>query len=111
MRDGNRGQMIIVFALCLLVLLGFAALAIDVGYMYSVRNDLQRSADAGALAGAYVFHDSGWLSGPIPPTLQNKADTRARDFATRDPVGAAPLPAGAGTLLNPPPPPPPPPTA
>src|SRR3990170_436202 len=101
MRNGSRGQVIIVFALCLLVLLGFAALAIDVGYLFSVRGDLQRSADSGALAGAYVFHDDAWLSGLIPPTLQNKAVTRARDFATRDPVGAAPLPAGAVTVTFP----------
>ena len=91
MRSGNRGQVIIVFVLSLLVLLGFAALAIDVGYMYSVRNDLQRSADSGALAGAYVFHDGGWVSGPVPPSLRTKAESRARNFATRDPVGAAPL--------------------
>ena len=97
----ERGQMIVVFAVVLLVLLGFAALGIDVGYMYSVRNDLQRSADSGALAGAYVFNDGGWLSGAIPPTLQNKAITRARDFATRDPVGAAPLPAGAVNVAFP----------
>src|SRR4030042_446489 len=94
MRSGNRGQVIIVFVLSLLVLLGFAALAIDVGYMYSVRNDLQRSADSGALAGAYVFHDGGWVSGPVPPSLQTKAESRVRDFATRDPVNGAPLPAG-----------------
>ena len=98
-REG--GQMIVVFAIVLLVLLGFAALGIDVGYMYSVRNDLQRSADSGALAGAYVFNDDGWLSGSIPATLRNKAVARATDFATRDPVGAAPLPSGAVTVTFP----------
>jgi hypothetical protein len=87
---------IIVFVLSLLVLLGFAALAIDVGYLFSVHGDLQRSADAGALAGAYVFHDGHW-----PDPVQGKAITRATDFATRDPVGAAPLPAGAVTVTFP----------
>jgi Putative Flp pilus-assembly TadE/G-like len=96
------GQLIVVFAIVLLVLLGFAALGIDVGYMYSVRNDLQRSADSGALAGAYVFNDYRWLSGSIPATLRNKAVARATDFATRDPVGAAPLPSGAVTVTFPP---------
>jgi hypothetical protein len=91
MRSGNRGQVIIVFVLSLLVLLGFAALAIDVGYLYSMKGELQRCADAGALAGAYVFHDGGWVSGPVPPSLRTKAESRAWDFATRDPVGDAPL--------------------
>ena len=39
-------------AIGLLTLLGFAALAIDVGYLFVVRNELQNAADAAALAGA-----------------------------------------------------------
>lgn len=97
----NRGQILLMFVLALFALMGFVALGVDVGYMYSVRNDLQRSADSGALAGAYIFNDDDWLSGPIPPELQNKAVTRARDFATRDPVGPAPLTAGAVTVTFP----------
>lgn len=97
----EEGQMIVVFAVVLLVLLGFAALGIDVGYMYSVRNDLQRSVDSGALAGAFAFHDGGWVSGPVPALLQAKAENRATFFATRDPVGAAPLISGAITFAYP----------
>ena len=89
----NRGQVLIMFVLALSILVGFVALGIDVGYMYSVRNDLQRSADAGALAGAFAFHDGGWVPpNPLPPPLiQAKAENRAQYFATRDPVGAMPL--------------------
>jgi len=94
----KRGQVIIMFVLALFVLVGFVALGIDVGYMYSVRNDLQRSVDSGALAGAFAFHDGGWTGGPIPPALQGRVQTRALFFATRDPVGAAPLPNGAITI-------------
>lgn len=36
----------------LTILLGFGALAIDVGYLFVVRNELQNAADAAALAGA-----------------------------------------------------------
>lgn len=36
----------------LVVLCGFAAMTLDVGYMYNVRADLQRTADAAALAAA-----------------------------------------------------------
>jgi hypothetical protein len=68
----NRGQVIVMFTLALFVLVGFVALGIDVGYMYSVKNDLQRSADAGALAGAYAFHDGGWVPGPIPAALKTR---------------------------------------
>jgi hypothetical protein len=39
----------------LVVVLGFAALTIDIGAMYNVRADLQRTADAAALAGAAAY--------------------------------------------------------
>lgn len=48
----QHGATIVIVALCLVVLIGFAALAIDIGYLYSTRNELQNTADAGALAGA-----------------------------------------------------------
>lgn len=44
------GATAIIVALSLVVLLGFAALAIDIGYLYSARNELQNIADASALA-------------------------------------------------------------
>ncbi|MCK9418558.1 MAG: pilus assembly protein TadG-related protein [Nitrospirae bacterium] len=48
----NRGQILVLVALSLIVLLGFAALAIDIGYFYHTKNQLQGAADAAALAGA-----------------------------------------------------------
>jgi hypothetical protein len=45
------------------VLLGFAALTIDIGHMYVVRNQLQNAADAAALAGASVYIEDIGLSG------------------------------------------------
>jgi hypothetical protein len=44
----------------MIVLIAFAALTIDVGYMYSVRLDLQNAADAAALtaAGAYASDEA-----------------------------------------------------
>ena len=55
---GNRGQVLILVAVILFALAGFAALGIDVAYMYSVRHELQRCADSGALAGASAFIDN-----------------------------------------------------
>lgn len=50
--DNNRGATAVIVAICLIMLIGFAALAIDVGYLYATRNELQNVSDAGALAGA-----------------------------------------------------------
>lgn len=46
------GQVLVMFALMMTVLMGFAALVIDVGGAYVARGGLQNAADAAALAGA-----------------------------------------------------------
>jgi hypothetical protein len=51
-RDRQRGNVIILFAVLLPMLLGFAALVVDLGHGWQVRNQLQNAADAAALAGA-----------------------------------------------------------
>jgi Flp pilus assembly protein TadG len=48
----QKGVSAVIVAILLAMLFCFAALAIDVGYMYVTRNELQNIADAAALAGA-----------------------------------------------------------
>jgi hypothetical protein len=50
--NDQRGVSVIIIAICLLMLVGFVALAIDVSHLHVARNELQNAADAGALAGA-----------------------------------------------------------
>lgn len=51
-RQGEQGQVFVLLVLAFLVLLGFVALAIDGGTVYSDRRIAQNSADAASLAGA-----------------------------------------------------------
>lgn len=51
-RHGRSGGVAIILALSLLVLLGFAALTIDLGYARMVQAQLQAAADAAAMGGA-----------------------------------------------------------
>jgi hypothetical protein len=55
--SGERGQAIVVVVLFLAVLLGMAAMVLDVGYAYYTHRSLQASADAAALAGAQELPD------------------------------------------------------
>ncbi|MCX2747082.1 pilus assembly protein TadG-related protein [Arthrobacter sp. MI7-26] len=48
--DGERGAVAVLIALALVVLLGFAALAVDAGMLYSERAQVQNGSDAAALA-------------------------------------------------------------
>ena len=50
--SNERGAVAVMIAITLPVLLGFAALSIDIGQALVARNELQDVADAGALAGA-----------------------------------------------------------
>ncbi len=54
----ERGQVIVLVVLMLIVLLGMAALVIDVGYAYYASRTLQGSADAAALAAAQELPDA-----------------------------------------------------
>ena len=48
--DGERGATAVVFSLLLVPMLGFAAIAVDVGALYAERARLQVAADAAAIA-------------------------------------------------------------
>jgi len=56
----NRGQILVpsTIILLLVVILGFGALAVDIGYFYHTKNELQCAADAVALAGALDLNNN-----------------------------------------------------
>ncbi|PKQ21038.1 MAG: hypothetical protein CVT66_02105 [Actinobacteria bacterium HGW-Actinobacteria-6] len=55
----DDGGVAVTVAILIVVLVLFAALAVDVGYLLSVRRQLQTAADAAALAGCRVLADGG----------------------------------------------------
>lgn len=71
---GERGATLILVAFGMIGLLGFAALAVDVGYLMVVRNQLQNAADAAALGGAMKLYTA--TTGP------NWSDAEAQATAT-----------------------------
>jgi len=71
----ENGQTLIYVALGMVVLLGFVALAIDVGYVYGERRRMQNAADAGALAGAHELCLGNGAGAAV---------ATARDYATRN---------------------------
>lgn len=58
----RRAVVAVQVGIMMVVLIGFAALTVDVGALYNVRADLQRSADAAALAGASAFITDDMMS-------------------------------------------------
>lgn len=83
-RSKERGAILYVVAAGLVVLIGFAGLAIDLGMLYNVKTDLQNATDAAALAGAWQLNGT--------PTGINNAVTSAINAANKfyfnnNPVG------------------------
>ncbi len=82
-RDTSReqGQTIALVAVSMLSLVAMAAIAIDLTTLYVARGEIQRAADATALAAAKAFVDSGVTTHPGNTGLQNVARAMAGDFA------------------------------
>jgi len=80
LRQGNRGQTLVIIAIMLMVLILMAGLAIDVGVMYVARRELVRVADSAALAGAGAL-SSGEPGEPNDWVRQQRAVARAYEYA------------------------------
>ena len=71
-RRRQSGAAAILVAFLMIVFLGIAALALDIGYLYVVRTELQNAADAAALAGAgrlYPRSVTGAVISVVPPRV------------------------------------------
>lgn len=85
----QRAMTAVYVLLCMTLALGFAALAVDVGMLYSAKAELQRSADSAAMATALALATDGSDS-----VLQH-ARSNAQAFVSRNEV------LNSGVTLNP----------
>ncbi len=77
----KRAVVAVQVAVLMVVLLGFAVLTVDVGALYNNKADLQRTADAAALAAAARLVD--YSDGEDPVTVARET---ALDYTVRNPV-------------------------
>jgi hypothetical protein len=75
-RVNERGVTIAFVVLVLIALLGIAALAVDLGVLYTARNSAQNAADSAALAGAYTY-----VSGASPTITTAERKAKAESAA------------------------------
>jgi hypothetical protein len=113
-RREERGQTLLLVVVAMSVLLGMAALAIDIATLYTASNETRRTAEAAALAGAQTFVSSGLTAGWLPQSTvcsgsvgsPGLAEQRALQVVAQNSVagGAATLQATAcnfATAANP----------
>lgn len=84
----RRGVVAVQVGVVMIVLIGFAALTVDVGTLYNTRGDLQRCSDAASLAGASAFATDAmmqWRLGTGSKSLvDTMAKTRVHEFAAKN---------------------------
>lgn len=71
-RKNRKGIFVVLFGLLFMVLMGAAAISIDMSRIWTMRNELQTAADAGAIAGAVQL---------TPPHNKNRARDSAETVA------------------------------
>jgi len=106
----ERGQTLLLVVVAMSVLLGMAALAIDIATLYTASNETRRTAEAAALAGAEAFVSSGMTAGWLPQSTvcsgsvgsPGLAEQRALQVVANNSVagGAATLQATACNFTN-----------
>jgi len=98
--ESQRGSAAILFALFLTVVLGCAALAVDLTRLHLVKVELQNAADAAALAGAQSLYDSE----PYPDWVSARAtalEIAHRNFANAARIQDASIETGYWNLDTP----------
>src|SRR3954451_6605778 len=86
----RRGNIVAMTAVLMIVMIAFIALSVDIGYLYTVRNELQRSADAAAIAATWELIDKdGQPHSETADSLASNARTKAAQFASLNKVGNA----------------------
>lgn len=74
----ERGTVLLLAAITILVVVGMLALAVDIGYMMNGRGQLQNAVDSAALAGAQGSH-----AAIEPPGSSSQSSSLVRQFANQ----------------------------
>lgn len=94
MRRSEHGQVLVLFAILLVVLLGVAGLSVDVGRQVAERRHVQTAADAAALAACRAL-----VAGASDNAAKTEARTVARINLEHSPSGATANLADDGSLI------------
>jgi Flp pilus assembly protein TadG len=81
LRKSEEGQALVLAALGMVVLMMMAGLGVDVGYLKYQKQQMQKAADAGALAGATALINYGGSVGQTQVIKAGRSDAAANGFA------------------------------
>lgn len=89
-RQRRHGNILVLSAFMMIVMFAFLAFAVDIGYLYVTRDQMQRTADAAAIAACWDLIDGNAPSRQANSTTTSiTARTTAGTYAALNPVLAA----------------------
>lgn len=78
----RKGNILVFGAFLMVIMIGMCAFALDTGYIYVTRSQLQRCADAAAMAAAWEMIDTAALSGDGSTNVSTtQIRTKAQEYA------------------------------
>ncbi len=86
-RRKRKGNILVLSAVLMVMIMAMLAFAVDLGYLYVAREEMQRSADSAALAAAWDLVDHGALTGDSNVyVMEESARSRAVQYASLNQV-------------------------
>jgi Putative Flp pilus-assembly TadE/G-like len=96
----RKGTITVLAALMSVVLIGMLAFSVDIGYVLSAKEELQRAADASALAACWEYGDK-ISGGHNPADSASFARAAAAEYASLNRVTGDPMSLGANEANDP----------
>jgi uncharacterized membrane protein len=87
LRDGERGQVIVLVAVMLVGLVALVGLVLDGGLVFAQRRDLQNIADGAALAGAMQLDETAYRASGEVVLDESAAEQAATEYLAAEGSG------------------------
>lgn len=90
LRRSRRGNVIVLSAVLMVAMMAMIAFAVDLGYLFNARTEMQRAADASAIAACWELIDEDVVTGSSNPTvISAEACNKARQFVALNKITQA----------------------
>jgi len=90
LRRSRRGNVIVLSAVLMVAMMAMIAFAVDLGYLYNARTEMQRAADASAIAACWELIDEDAVTGVSnSAVISDEARARARQFVALNKITQA----------------------
>lgn len=86
----RRGNIVVLSAVLMVVMMALIAFAVDLGYLYNARTEMQRAADASAIAACWELIDKDVVTGVSnSAVITDEARSKARQFVALNKITQA----------------------